>query len=88
MRVTSGSQVAIAITQTAQYQMPAPASQNSPNNSALRQRKRAILSAPLETKLSCESVSSALLRLNNDRNKGSRCLTNVCLVRSRIALRR
>ncbi len=58
MRVTSGSHVAIATTQTAKYQMPAPASQNSPNSSAFASRKRSILSRPLETKLSCDTVSS------------------------------
>ena len=36
MRVTSGSQVAIANTQTPQYQMPAPASQNSPNSNGIQ----------------------------------------------------
>ena len=56
MRVTKGSQVAIASTQTAQNQMPAPASQNSTNINAFTPRKRAILSAPLETKLSCDSL--------------------------------
>src|SRR3954449_858789 len=86
-RVTSGSQVAIANTQTPQNQMPAPASQNRPNSTALTQRNRAILSAPLDTKLSCEISSSLLLRLNSDKNSGSRCFTNVCPVRSRIALR-
>src|SRR4051794_947727 len=86
-RVTSGSQLAIANTQTPQNQMPAPASQNRPNSTALTQRNRAILSAPLETKLSCEISSSALLRLNNDRNSGSRCFTKVWPVRSRTALR-
>src|SRR5450631_470127 len=87
MRVTSGSQVAIANTQTPQYQMPAPAAQNKPNITAFRQRKRAILSEPLETKLSCDFPSSPLPRRNTDRNKGSRCLTKVWPVRSRIALR-
>src|ERR1700676_1082205 len=87
MRVTSGSQVAIANTQTPKYQIPAPASQNSTNIKAFTARKRAILSAPLETKLSCDIGSSAAPRLNSDRNSGSRCLTNVCPVRSRIALR-
>ncbi len=52
MRVTSGSHVAIATTQTPQYQTPAPASQNSANSSALTPRKRTTLSRPLETKLS------------------------------------
>jgi hypothetical protein len=49
--VTNGSQVAIASTQTPQNQMPALASQNRPNSTALAQRKRAIFSAPLLTKL-------------------------------------
>ena len=87
IRVTSGSQVAIPTTHTAQYQMPAPASQNSANITAFTPRKRAILSAPLETKLSCDTLPSPSLRLNSDRNSGSRCLTKVCPVRSRIALR-
>src|SRR6202521_4201453 len=77
MRVTSDSQVAIAITQTPQYQMPAPNSQNRQNMTAFTARKRAILSAPLETKLSCDGSSLALPRRNSDRNNGSRCLTNV-----------
>src|ERR1700722_5978133 len=77
MRVTNGSQVAIAGTHTAQNQMPAPASQNRPNSRALAQRKRAILSAPLVTKLSCDTGSLALLRRNSDRNSGRRCLTKV-----------
>ena len=46
------------------------------------------LSAPLDTKLSCETGSSVLPRLNSERNSGSRCFTNVWPVRSRIALRR
>src|SRR6202790_4854489 len=87
IRVTSGSQVAIASAQTPKYQLPAPASQNRTNRTAFTQRNRAILSAPLETKLSCDTVSSVLLRRNSDRNKGSRCFTKVCPVRSRIALR-
>ncbi len=87
MRVTSDSQVAIATTQTPQYQMPAPASQNSANINAFTPRKRAILSAPLETKLSCDTSSSVWPRRNSDRNSGNRCFTNVCPVRSRIALR-
>jgi hypothetical protein len=87
IRVTSGNQVAIANTQTAQYQMPTPTNQNNPNSTALRHRNRAILSAPAETKLSCDKPSSAFPRLNSERNRGNRCFTNVCPVRSRIALR-
>ncbi len=87
MRVTSGSQVAIANTQTPKYQMPAPASQNRTNIATFTARNRAILSAPLDTKLSWDTVSSPLLRLNSERNKGSRCFTKVWPVRSRIALR-
>src|SRR5258707_15282159 len=86
-RVTSGSQVAIANTHTPQYQMPAPANQNRPNRRAFTQRNRAILSAPEDTKLSCEISSSPLLRVNSDRNNGKRCFTKVWPVRSRIALR-
>src|ERR1700676_2110752 len=87
IRVTSGSQLAIANTQTPKYQMPAPASQNRANIKVLIARNRAILSAPLDTKLSCETAWSAPLRRNSDRNSGSRCFTNVWPVRSRIALR-
>ena len=43
--------------------MPAPASQNRQNISAFTPRKRAILSAPLETKLSCEITSPPLAAL-------------------------
>ena len=39
IRVTSGSQVAIATTHTAQYQMPAPASQNRPNITRIHGKK-------------------------------------------------
>jgi hypothetical protein len=85
--VTSGSQVAIPTTQTAQYQMQAPASQNSANITAFTPRNLVILSAPLETKLSCDTLSSPSLRRNSDRNSGRRCLTKVWPVRSRIALR-
>src|SRR4051795_3931962 len=67
-RVTSGSQVAIANSHTAKYQTPAPASQNRANSNAFSRRNRAILSAPLDTKLSCDISWSALLRLNSDSN--------------------
>ena len=39
MRVTSDSQVAIANTQTPQYQMPTPASQNRPNKTRVHAKK-------------------------------------------------
>src|ERR1700692_504461 len=68
MRGTSGSYVAIANTHTPQYQMPAPASQNRPNIKAFTARKRAILSAPLDTKLSCDTGSSAPPRGRRDRD--------------------
>src|ERR1700753_4005458 len=87
MRVTRGNQVAIASAHTPQNQIPAPASQNRPNRTVFATRKRAILSAPLETKLSWNNLSSGFLELNSDRNNGSRCFINVWPVRSRIALR-